>query len=205
MTNISSSDMKQLIEVCHSLHARGMVSGSGGNVSIRVGDKILITPTGVSLSAISEENLVVMNMDGTWEGEIRPSKEYVLHQSCYQNRPDVKAVVHVHSLHAVALSCLIEPGDEIPIYFSGYAMRVGRLPMLPYMKPGAKELASGVAEVIKERNSVLLANHGVVCVGADIQEAVNIAEEIEENAHLYFVLQGGGHPLQGKDLAAFSL
>lgn len=205
MTRIDLEHKQQLIDVCHDLHSRGMVSGSGGNVSIRVGDQIFITPTGVSLSKVEENNLVKLNMDGTWEEGKKPSKEYRLHLGCYLNRPDITAVVHVHSLYSVALSCSIELGTPIPIYFPGYAMRVGHLPMLPYMKPGAKELASGVAAVIKERNSVLLANHGVVSVGTDLQEALNIAEEIEENARLYFILNGKGRYIQGQDLDALSI
>lgn len=187
--------IKRLLDVCHMLHATGKVSGSGGNVSIRCEDGILITPTGVSLGDVTEENLVRVRFDGSFDGDIRPSKEWRMHLGCYEERPDITALVHVHSLYAVALSCLLRPGDKIPAYFPGYVMRVNDLPMLPYLKPGCPELARQVGEVIRQRNSVLLCNHGVVTVGKDLSQALNIMEEIEENAQLYFILSGKGHTM----------
>lgn len=201
MSNLDLELQTQLIETCHMLHEKGMVSGSGGNVSIRAGERVWITPTGVSLRAVTKENLVALNMDGTWEGMICPSKEYRLHLQCYVNRPEISSVVHVHSLYSVALSCAIGPEDQIPVYFPGYAMRVGKLPVLPYMRPGDQKLAEAVSSVISRRNSVLLANHGVVTVGRDIQEALNIMEEIEENAQLYFILGGKGHEMREQDVS----
>ena len=187
--------IKRFLDVCHMLHDTGKVSGSGGNISIRWEDGILITPTSVSLGDVTEDNLVRVRFDGSFDGDIRPSKEWRMHLICYENRPDITALVHVHSLYAVALSCLLRPGDKIPIYFPGYAMRVNDLPMIPYLKPGHPELARQVGEVIARRNSVLLCNHGVVTVGKDLSQALNIMEEIEENAQLHFILNGRGHTL----------
>lgn len=187
--------VQRLIDVCHMLHATGKVSGSGGNVSIRSGDDFWITPSGVSLGDVDENNLVFLHADETYEGSIRPSKEFRMHLGCYAARPDITTVVHVHSLYAVALSCLLSPGDPIPAYFPGYVMRVNDLPMITYLKPGCSELARQVGEIIAVRNSVLLCNHGVVTVGADLSQALNIMEEIEENAQLYFILGGKGHPM----------
>ena len=182
--------IKSLIDVCHNLHATGMVSGSGGNVSVYDSGKMYITPTGVSLGEVSEENIVCVNVDdGTYSGDIRPSKEYIMHMECYRNRPDITAVVHVHSVYAVAMSCVLNPGDRVPVYFPGYAMRVGYLPLIQYYRPGSKELADDVGEIIKIRNSVMLCNHGVVTVGKDMSQALNIMEEIEENAKLYFIMK----------------
>ena len=187
--------IKRFLDVCHMLHDTGKVSGSGGNISIRWEDGILITPTSVSLGDVTEDNLVRVRFDGSFDGDIRPSKEWRMHLICYENRPDITALVHVHSLYAVALSCLLRPGDKIPIYFPGYAMRVNDLPMIPYQKPGHPELSRQVGEVIARRNSVLLFNHGVVTVGKDLSQALNIMEEIEENAQLHFILNGRGHTL----------
>lgn len=187
--------IQRMIDVCHMLHDTGKVSGSGGNVSIRGEDGIWITPTGVSLGDVTEDNLVLLHWDESFEGDIRPSKEFRMHLGCYQRRPDVQALVHVHSLYAVALSCLLRPGDRIPAFFPGYVMRVNDLPMIPYLKPGCPELARQVGDIIETRNSVLLCNHGVVTVGKDMSQALNIMEEIEENAQLYFILNGRGHAL----------
>ena len=192
--------IKRMIEVCRMLHDTGKVSGSGGNVSIRCEDGILITPTGVSLGEVTEENLVLLRRDGGFEGTYRPSKEARMHLGCYERRPDVQALVHVHSLYAVALSCLLRPGDRIPAFFPGYVMRVNDLPMIPYLKPGSPELARQVGDVIAARNSVLLCNHGVVTVGKDLSQALNIMEEIEENAQLYFILNGRGHALSDEEI-----
>ena len=188
-------EIQRMLDVCRMLHDTGKVSGSGGNVSIRCEDGILITPTGVSLGDVTEDNLVRVRWDGSFDGVIRPSKEWRMHLICYEKRPDVTALVHVHSLYAVALSCLLRPGDKIPAYFPGYVMRVNDLPMIPYLKPGCPELAESVGEIIAQRNSVLLCNHGVVTVGKDMSQALNIMEEIEENAQLYFILNGRGHAL----------
>ncbi len=188
-------NVQRLISVCHMLHATGKVSGSGGNVSIRAEGGFWITPTGVSLGDVTENNLVFLHADETYEGAFRPSKEFRMHLSCYSARPDITAVVHVHSLYAVALSCLLTPGDSIPAYFPGYVMRVNDLPMVPYLKPGCPELANQVSGIISVRNSVLLCNHGVVTVGTNLSQALNIMEEIEENAQLFFILGGKGHPM----------
>ena len=187
--------VSRLIEVCHMLHSTGKVSGSGGNVSIRSAGGIWITPTGVSLGDVREDNLVFLRPDGSFDGEIHPSKEWRMHLGCYEVRQDIQALVHVHSLYAVALSCLLRPGDKIPAYFPGYVMRVNDLPMVPYLKPGCPELARQVGEIIAKRNSVLLCNHGVVTVGKEMSQALNIMEEIEENAQLFFILNGRGHAM----------
>ena len=187
--------IKRMLAVCHMLHDTGKVSGSGGNVSIRTEDGIYITPSGVSLGEVTEDNLVLVRFDGSYDGSIKPSKETKMHLKCYEKRPDINAVVHVHSLYAVALSCLLNPGDKIPAYFPGYVMRVNDLPMIPYLKPGCAELAEQASAVIAERNSVLLCNHGVITVGTDMSQALNIMEEIEENAQIHFILGGKGRAL----------
>lgn len=184
---------KTFIEICHLLHAKGLVSGSGGNVSMKVGDRVLITPTGRSLGFITEDDLVWVEKDGTYTNGI-PSKEVMMHLSCYEARPDITAVVHVHSVYSVAISCRkdIDPYDAMPHYTPGYAMRVGKLPVVGYSLPGSAELAEDVKRVLKVRNSVLLQNHGSVICGKSLEEAFDIMEEIEKNAHLCYVLGDKG-------------
>ena len=201
----TSQAVRLFLDNCHLIHAKGMVSGSGGNISLRCEDGILITPTGRSLESLKEEDLVVLQLDGsfTCPNGGKPSKEWRMHLACY-HRPDVQAVVHVHSVHAVAISCLktADKNRAIPVYTPGYCIRVGDLPILPYYKPGSLDLCENVTRVIETRNSVLLANHGSLAVGHSMEEALNVVEEIEDEAKLFFLLGENGVALTEEQQAA---
>lgn len=186
--------------MCHILHQKGFVSGPGGNVSCRVGNMFYITPTGKSLGMMREEDIVLLQPDGTFQGTGKPSKEWRMHLACYQVRQEISAVVHVHSTYSVSVSCLKDADSfcAMPAFTPGYQIRVGDLRVLPYSAPGSPELARGVERVISERNSVLLANHGLVTVGKDLETAFNLVEEIEENARIYFILNGKGVSLKDR-------
>lgn len=185
---------EELIRVCHAIHSKGMVSGSGGNVSIKVDGGILITASGVSLENTTEENIVFVDDREQFSSRFRPSKETALHLRCYAVRSDIMAVVHVHSVYSVALSCMkdIQESCIVPAYTPGYGIRVGKLPVIPYFCPGSEKLAMEVSSYIAGRNSVLMRNHGLVAVGKTLDEALNLAEEIEENAKIHFILNGNG-------------
>lgn len=191
------TDATQLfLDTCHLIHAKGLVSGSGGNISLACDDGILITPSGRSLESLKKEDLVLLQMNGSYtcaNGGI-PSKEWRMHLACYRVRSDIRALVHVHSSNAVAVACMkdVDPACAIPVYTPGYSMRVGELPLLPYMKPGSIELCEHVSPLIAERNSVLLANHGPLAVGRSMEEALNIIEEIEDEAKLFLLLGDHG-------------
>lgn len=186
------------LDLCHLIHAKGLVSGSGGNVSMRWGDQILITPSGRSLESLQGDDLVFLHSDGCFRCKDggKPSQEWRMHLACYQRR-DVNVVVHVHSTHAVAIACSLDadPDYAIPVYTPGYCVRVGRLPILPYAMAGSMELANQVGQVIQSRNSVMLANHGILTVGATVEAALNLTEEIEDEAKLHLLLGGHGRPL----------
>lgn len=191
-----TGSIQLFLDTCHLIHAKGLVSGSGGNISLRCDDGILITPSGRNLESLKEEDLVLLQMDGSCtcpNGGI-PSKEWRMHLACYHARPDVSALVHVHSSNAVAVSCMKDADSScaIPVYTPGYSMRVGELPLLPYMTPGSVELCDHVFPLIAERNSVLLANHGPLAVGRSMEEALNIIEEIEDEAKLFLLLGDRG-------------
>ena len=129
-----TGSIQLFLDTCHLIHAKGLVSGSGGNISLRCDDGILITPSGRSLESLKEEDLVLLQMDGSYtcpNGGI-PSKEWRMHLACYHARPDVSALVHVHSSNAVAVSCMKDADSScaIPVYTPGYSMRVGELPLL---------------------------------------------------------------------------
>lgn len=196
----------EMVEYCHLIHKRGLVSSSGGNVSIRIGDEVFITPSGKSLQMVAAKDVVRMREDGSYRAcvDAKPSKEWQMHLACYRYQ-GVGAVIHVHSPHAVALSCLKELNFlcAMPVYTAGYATRVGELPVVPYIPSGTPELAEAVSRIISWRNSVLLENHGVLCVGNDLEEALNIVEEIEENAEINFILGNRGKALTNEQISRY--
>jgi ribulose-5-phosphate 4-epimerase/fuculose-1-phosphate aldolase len=131
-----------------------------------------------------------------WEGRHlsgdKPSKEVFLHLLMLKERPQDGAVVHLHSTHSVAVSCLedMDPGNVLPPITPYYVMRVGRLPRVPYYRPGDQALAKAVAQLAREHHAVLLAHHGPVVSGPDLHKAVDAIEELEETAKLFLLLKG---------------
>jgi ribulose-5-phosphate 4-epimerase/fuculose-1-phosphate aldolase len=191
------NDIETLLYYCRLAFDRRLIYGSGGNISVRSGEYFLITPTGYSLGALTENIISKIDMDGNLLGGEKPSKESGMHLACYKRRNDVNAIVHVHPTYAVAVSCLkdLDCGCVMPIYTAGYNARVGKLPIIKYAPPGSAELAAMTADIISRRNSVMLANHGIVTVGSDLHSAYGIAEEIEQNAHQYWLLGNNGRAL----------
>ncbi|MGI6038217.1 MAG: class II aldolase/adducin family protein [Limnochordia bacterium] len=192
---------QQLVEICECLYERGMVSGAGGNVSFRRGERIWITPSGRSLGELTGDDLVEIDGHGRAQTSGRPSREWPLHLAVYRHRPDVRAVIHTHSPYAVALACQWSPEEPIPMYTPSYALLVGRMPLLPYYPPGSSDLEGAVASQIPSFDGLLLQNHGVVAVGSHLTAALTIAEEIEDNARIYFLTGGRGRGLTDEQLA----
>lgn len=203
----TSTLIDEFLELCHSFHRRGFVSGTGGNVSVRCGKQFLITPSGVSLRSLRKDDLVLLSQDGTFfcKQAHLPSKEWRMHLECYQ-RSDVNAVVHVHSTYATAVSCLkeLDPGCAMPVYTPGYGLRVGALKAVAYERPGSEELARLAGQVIRTSNSVIMKNHGILAVGAALTQAADLIEEIEENAHLMLLLGQVGNALTEENQADLS-
>ena len=181
-----------LCETAESFYQRGYAFGSTGNISVRVGDRVWITPTGKSLKGLNPGDLALVSLDGESLNENRPSKEFPFHLAVYTRREDVRAVVHLHTLHSVALSCLEEFDAENPLppLTPYYFMRVAPLAVLPYFRPGSTGLAEAVGEAAPRHNCMLLRNHGVVCAGATLSEAVDRTEELEQTARLHLLLRG---------------
>jgi 3-dehydro-4-phosphotetronate decarboxylase len=182
-------------EICaigQSIFARGLTAGSSGNVSVKTENGWLMTPTGSSLGRLDPARLSKLGPDGRFVSGDPPTKESFLHRSMYEERPSAGAVVHLHSTHSVAVSCLaeIDPEDVLPPITAYYVMRVGRLPLVPYFRPGDLALAAAVRGFAAKHHAVLLANHGPVVAGSDLDAAVNAIEELEETAKLYLLLRG---------------
>jgi ribulose-5-phosphate 4-epimerase/fuculose-1-phosphate aldolase len=182
-------------EICTigaSIFARGLTAGSSGNISARVDDGWLMTPTGSTLGRLDPALLSKLDDSGRHVAGDAPTKESFLHRAMYEERPASGAVVHLHSTHSVAVSCLadIDPADVLPPITAYYVMRVGRLPLIPYFRPGDRALAEAVRGFAGKHHAVLLANHGPVVAGTDLDAAVNAIEELEETAKLYLLLHG---------------
>ena len=183
---------RQIVEVGRSLFDRLKTHGRTGNLSARTGDTVVVTPTGVSLGALSVEGLSVIDLSGRRVGGAEPSKEAFLHAAVHRARPDAGGVVHLHSTNAVAVSCLadVDPDDVLPPLTAYYVMRVGTLPLLPYHAPGDDRLESRAEETARGHACFLIANHGPVVAARDLAWAADAAEELEETARLFLMLRG---------------
>jgi ribulose-5-phosphate 4-epimerase/fuculose-1-phosphate aldolase len=175
-----------------SIFERGLTAGSSGNISVRIDDGWLMTPTNFSLGRLDPARLSKLGEDGRLLSGDPPTKESFLHRVMYEERRGTGAVVHLHSTHSVAVSCLseIDPADVLPPITAYYVMRVGRLPLVPYFRPGDLALAEAVRGFAGRHHAVLLANHGPVVAGSTLDAAVNAIEELEETAKLYLLLRG---------------
>lgn len=189
---MSEAELENLCEAAESFYSRGYAFGSTGNISVRVGGRVWITPTGKSLKGLSPEQLACVSLEGESLNENRPSKEFPFHLAVYARRDDVRAVVHLHTVYSVALSCLdtFDPDNPLPPLTPYYFMRVAPLAVLPYFRPGSEGLAVAVGDAAARHNCMLLRNHGVVCAGSTLSEAVDRTEELEQTARLYFILRG---------------
>jgi ribulose-5-phosphate 4-epimerase/fuculose-1-phosphate aldolase len=180
---------RMLVELGASLFQRGFSVGSAGNISVRLADGYLMTPTNSALGRL--EAARISKLDPAWKhiGGDKPTKEVFLHRAFLDARPEAGAVVHLHSTYATAISCFEEA--VIPPLTPYFVMRVGRtLPLIPYYRPGNSEMEPAVHEAAKSAKAVLLANHGPVICGATLTDAVNAAEELEEAAKLALMLRG---------------
>lgn len=183
---------KALCRVGRSIFDRGLTAGSSGNLSVRLAEGWLMTPTGASLGALDPARLARLDGAGRHVGGDPPTKEAFLHLAMYERRADAGAVVHLHSMHAVAVSCLegVDTHDVLPPITAYYVMRVGRLPLVPYYPPGDRSLAEAVGKLAATHQAVLLANHGPVVAGPSLEAAVYATEELEETARLFLMLRG---------------
>jgi ribulose-5-phosphate 4-epimerase/fuculose-1-phosphate aldolase len=190
-----STETKLREEICRlgaSTFQRGLTAGSSGNISARLPDGWLMTPTNISLGRLDPARLAKLDDTGKLVGGDAPTKESFLHRVMYEERAKTGAVIHLHSTHSVAVSCLadIDPADVLPPITAYYVMRVGRLPLVPYYRPGDMQLAEAVRGFAGKHHAVLLANHGPVVAGTSLDAAANAIEELEETAKLFLLLHG---------------
>ena len=194
MPGVSESKAREAIcRLGASIFSRGLTFGSSGNISQRLEDGgWLMTPTNASLGELDPARLSKLDTAGQLVSGDAPTKEGFLHQVMYQGRPRANAVVHLHSTHSVAVSCMadVDPHDVLPPITAYYVMRIGRLPLIPYFPPGDLRLAEAVRPLVGKHHAVLLANHGPVVAGTSLSAASGAIEELEETARLFLMLQG---------------
>ncbi|KAA0972372.1 aldolase [Aureimonas fodinaquatilis] len=192
----------------HRLYQRRLVHGTAGNISLRLEDGWLVTPTNTCLGELDPASISRLDATGRLIAGDKPSKEAFLHTSVYDVRPDAQAIIHTHSTHSVAVSCMDHPHGCPPIepLTAYYVMRVGELALVPYYRPGDKRLADAVREVAVRHACVLLANHGPVIAGKGLNEALYALEELEETARLKLLLDGHRtKPLTAEQVAELTL
>lgn len=175
-----------------SLYDRGLAHGSAGNISVKLADGWLMTPTNSCLGRLDPARISRLDANGNLLSGEKPSKETFLHVAMYRERATAGAVVHLHSVHAVAVSCLADadPHDVFPPVTAYAVMQVGRLALAPYFPPGDEGLAAAVAKLAGRHHAILLANHGPVVAGTSLDAAVNAIEELEQTAKLVLLLRG---------------
>jgi ribulose-5-phosphate 4-epimerase/fuculose-1-phosphate aldolase len=196
MTNVSSL-REQVCFFARSLFERGLTAGSSGNISVRLDDGgVLVTPTGASLGRLDPARLSRFDASGKLVEGDAPTKEMALHAAFYDTRRDkTGAVVHLHSTHAVAYSMLpdVDPNSLLPPLTAYSIMRLGRVALLPYFRPGDPAMGEAVRGLAGRRSALVLANHGPVVAAKDLEAAVYAIEELEETARLA-LLTRGAHP-----------
>ena len=184
---------EQICLLAKSMFDRGLTGGSTGNISARTGDGgLLVSPTGTSFGRLDPGRLSHFDADGRLIGGDAPTKEMPLHQAFYDTRSAAGAVVHLHSCHSVALSMLpdTDPDNFLPPLTPYGIMKLGRVKLLPFFLPGDPAMGDAVRGLAGKRSAVMLANHGPVVAGKDVEAACNAVEELEDTARLAMMLRG---------------
>lgn len=187
-----SKQREAIAQIGKSLYDRGLAHGSAGNISVKLSDGWLVTPTNSCLGRLDPARISRLDENGTLVSGDKPSKETFLHLAMYRERASAGAVVHLHCAHAVAVSCLadIDPKDVFPPITAYAIMQLGKLALAPYFPPGDEALAEAVRKLAGKHHAILLANHGPVVAGATLDAAVYAMEELEQTARLVLLLHG---------------
>ncbi len=193
-------EREQIVRYCRLMQSRGLTRGTGGNISIRSGICIAISPSGVEYETMTAEDVPVVDMKGNiLYGTLAPSSELSMHIACYKRRRDISAIVHTHSTFATVLACMEMPLPPVH-YLIGYAG--DSVPCIPYYPFGSQQLALAAGENLTQ-NALLLGHHGLLAAGPNIERAFAAAEEVEFVAEIYWRTQamGGARNLTSEQMA----
>ena len=196
---------QQVVSLALSMFERGYATGGSGNLSVKLPNgHILATPTGSSFGRLVAEELSMVDIEGNHISGKKASKEVAFHLALYRNNPTCNAVVHLHSTYLTALSCLnnLDHDNAIQPFTPYYVMRIGQMPVIPYLRPGDPQIAQELGKRAADYRAFLLANHGPVITGVDLEDAIDNAEELEETAKLMFLLKDNAIRYLTKDEVA---
>ena len=195
--NIDTPELRSVfLEVCRRIYDKGFAAANDGNVSCRVGENFLATPTGFCKGDLRSEHLIIVDSKGNVvEGKFKPSSELPMHLAIYRLRKDVQAVVHAHPPYCTGFATAGQPLESCVL--PEVVMTIGSVPLTSYGTPSTEEVPQAVSGVIKTCDALLLANHGAVTVGEGLMEAYYKMERIEHYAHILFIARqlGGEVPL----------
>ena len=199
MSRASEEELRGLlVAVMKEMDASGLNSGTAGNASVRLGDRFLVTPSGIPAGRLTPDTIVNLDRNGTYEGEIRPTSEWRMHVGLLAGRPDINAVVHCHSRFATTLACANKPIP--PLHYMTAVSGGFEISLAPYALFGSEELAQSVIVTLDGRRACLMANHGQIALGRTPEEALMIAREVEVQASYYYgTLAIGGPTLLSQD------
>lgn len=195
--SIENALREEICTVGRSLYERGYTVGTAGNISARLADGWLITPTDASLGNLDPARIAKVATDGSWVSGDKPSKTLALHRQIYDHNPQAQGVVHTHSTHLVALTLAgVWSQDNILPPITPYqVMKVGRVPLINYERPGAPGVAQQVARLASQVRAVMLERLGPVVWESSISKASHVLEELEETARLWLMTQPRPAPL----------
>jgi len=193
---------KQLVEICHKIHAKGFVAATDGNISVRIDEnKILCTPTSLPKEKIRISDLIVISLDGNViSGNKKPSTEFKMHLAIYKNREDVNAVIHAHPVYATAFASS-KLALDIP-FLPEVILSIGKVPVCTYATPSTDEVVKSILPFVKKTNLLLLQNHGVVTFGKNLEEAYYLLAKLEHTAKIFSIAMtfNGVRPLTNNQI-----
>ena len=183
---------EDIIRTCLAMNENGLNTGKAGNVSARNEAGFMISASGVPYDQMKPSDVVQMDLEGGYYGDILPSSEWRMHMDIYRARPEAMAVVHTHAPHATAISCLRK---DVPAFHYMIGVTGGAtLRCAPYASFGTAELSEAMVEAIEGRNACLLANHGMICFGPSLEAALALAVEVEALCQQYILARQLGKP-----------
>lgn len=182
---------EKIVAYAKSIFDRALTSGASANMSVRIAEGWVMTPTNSCFGFLNKDELSVVAHDGTLLKGAPPSKEFRLHKAIYDKRPEDTCVIHLHSTYATALSCLPcnDESNCVPSYTPYLTMRLGPIALVPYFSPGNDDLAEAVGLVADKHPGIIMANHGPIVSATDVEKCVYGIEELEESCKIALLLK----------------
>jgi L-fuculose-phosphate aldolase len=173
----------ELVRITKKLDEQGLNRGTSGNASVRYGEGMLITPSGMGAEGLGEDDIVFMKMDGTVRGRWQPSSEWLFHRDIFAQREEIGAIVHTHSIASTALACLRK--DIPPFHYMIALIGGDNIRCAEYSTFGTQALSDNALSALRGRKACLLANHGMIAAGENLDEAYKVAVEVETLSEMY--------------------